>query len=99
MARRDQPQPEAGEVRRQQRNREHHARQPALPCVLPHQVAVAGLVRAADLEDAALAIGESQSRHQVRQQIVDADRLRQRRDPPRADHDRQTFHQRTNELE
>ena len=43
--------------------------------------------------------GRSTRRRQIREHVVDADRLRQGRDPPRADHDRQTLYERADQLE
>ena len=96
---RHESQPQTRQARGQQRHRDHHALQPALPRVLAHQVAVARLIGPADFERAAFAVRQVERRRKIRQQVIDADRLRQRRDPPRADHDRQTLHERADQLE
>ena len=96
---RDEPQPETRQTRGQQRHRDHHALQPTLPGVLAHHVAVARLIGAADFERATLPVGQLQRSGKIGEHVIDADRLRQCRDPPRANHDRQPIDERTDQLE
>ena len=96
---RDESEPETRQTRGQQRNRDHHALQPALPRVLAHHVAVARLIGPADFERAALAVGQLKCGGKIGEQVIDADRLRQCRDPARADHDRQSLDERADQLE
>ena len=96
---RDESEPETRQTRGQQRNRDHHALQPALPRVLAHHVAVARLIGPADFERAALAVGQLKRSGKIGEHVIDADRLRQCRDPPRADHDRQSLDERPDQLE
>ena len=96
---RDESQPETRQTRGQQRHRDHHALQPTLPRVLAHHVAVARLIGPADFERAALAVGQLKRGGKIGEQVIDADRLRQCRDPPRANHHRQSLDERTDQLE
>ena len=96
---RHESQPQARQARRQQRHRDHHALQPTLPRVLAHHVAVARLIGPADFERAALAVGQVKRSGKIGEHVIDADRLRQRRDPPRANHDRQSLDERADQLE
>ena len=86
-------------MRRQQRHRQHQPSQAPLPSVFLHQVAVACAVRAADLEDLPLVVGQIERREQIGQQIIDADRLRFRADPPGADHHGQPLDERPDHFE
>ena len=84
-------------MRRQQRHRQQHAPQSAQPGVLAHHVAVGHDLGPADLIDVALAIFcEIERCRQISQHILDGDRLRERGDPPRADHHGQPLDQRLN---
>ena len=57
------------------------------------------MIGPADFERAALAVGQLKRSGKIGEHVIDADRLRQCRDPPRADHDRQSFDERTDQLE
>ena len=57
------------------------------------------MIGPADFERAALAVGQVKRGGKIGEQVIDADRLRQCGDPPRADHDRQTLDERANQLE
>ena len=84
---------------RQDRYGHQESTQPPKPCIFPHHVTVGHHVRPADFEDSAMAIGQIQCCHQIREHIVDGDGLRKCCDPPRTHHDRQAFDERLNDLE
>ncbi|HUG37414.1 MAG TPA: hypothetical protein VML54_10720 [Candidatus Limnocylindrales bacterium] len=86
-------------MRREQRYRNHQAPQAALPRVFAHDLAIGDLIRAAGLEDPRLRRVEVDRLQQVRQHVLDRDRLRQHTHPSRADHDGQPLDQRAHHLE
>ena len=94
-----QGQPQARQVWRQHRHRDQPAPQPLLPGVFSDHAAVSGDIRAADLEDAALAWGQILRRQEVGQHVVHGDGLGRRRQPTRAEHDRQSVGQRLDQIE
>jgi hypothetical protein len=67
-----------------------------LPGILLHDLAVADLVGAANLENAVLFHRQQQRGHQVCDHIFDRDRLGFDGNPARANHHRQPLYQRTN---
>ncbi len=95
----DESQPEAAQARRQRRNRDHHAAQPSLSRVFPHQLAIGDALGSTDLVDAALVRREVERELEVREQVADRDRLRTDVHPPRRHHHRKSLDQRTEHLE
>ena len=96
---RHQGQPQARQVGRQDRDRDQPAPQSFLPGVLPDHAAVGGDIRAADLEDTALARRQILRRQQIGQHVVHGDGLGRRRQPAGAEHHRQTVGQRLDQIE
>src|SRR5271166_5976782 len=92
-------QPKSRQIGRQHRHRDQPPPQSSLPGVLPDQVAVSHYIRAAYLEDAALAGRQVLRRQEVAQNIIHGDGLGWRREPPRADHHRQPVGQRLHQIE
>ena len=99
LRRRHQPEPQAGQLRRQHGHRNQQAAQAAQPRVQPHHVAVRHHLGTADVEDLILVAGQIDGGSEVAHHVVDGDRLRRRVHPARTDHHRQPLHQRPNHLE
>ena len=97
--RRGQPQPQARQARRQQRNRDQPPAEPALPRVLAHDVAVRDHVRPSHLEPAPLAVRQVEHRHEIRHEVGEGDGLGRRAHPGRADHDREPLDEDPDQLE
>ena len=97
--RRGQAEPEARQARREQRHRDEPAPETPLPRVLAHDRAVRHDVRAADLENAAVALRQVEHGRETGHQVVERDGLRRRADPGRADHDREPLDERADQLE
>ena len=74
--RRHDAQPEPGDTRRRERDAEQRAPEAGLTRVLPHQVCVRDAVGAADLEQPALLELEVEGGEQIREHVLDRDRLR-----------------------
>ena len=99
LRRRHQPQPQAGQPRRQHGHRNQQAAQAAQPRVQPHHLAVRHHLGTADVEGLILVAGQIDGGSEVAHHVVDGDRLRRRVHPARADHHRQPLHQRPDHLE
>ena len=97
--RRDQRQPEAREPRREQGHGNHQSSQPSEPGVLPHEIAVGHPVGSPDLVDHALQRWEIEGLHQIRDEILDADRLSRCVHPAWGHHRRELLHQCADQLE
>ena len=80
-------------------DRDHQAAKSAKAGVLPHQVAVRHLIRAADLNDPAPVERQIEGSRQIREHVLDADRLSQGSDPSGGDHHREPFDQRPDHFE
>ena len=74
--RRHDAQPEPGDARRRERDADHGAPEADLTRVLPHEVGVGDAVWAADLEEPALLELEVEGGKQIREDVLDRDRLR-----------------------
>ena len=97
--RRDEMKPETRQPWRQHRNRHHLSPQTTLLGVLVHQVEVGTDVSAADLEHLASVRLVVESLQQVRDHVLDRDRLCARLHPARRDHHGQPLDERPQHLE
>ena len=89
----DEAEPEAGEPRRKNWDRDHPAFELALARVFLHQFEVADLVGAADFENAAGGDRKGQGLDQVGDDVFDGDGLGASVDPAGSDHHRKFFDQ------
>ena len=80
--RRHEPEPERRQPRREHRHRDHHATQSALTAVLLHELEVGDPVGAADLVELAALRLVVERRDEVRDDVLDRDRLRLHANPP-----------------
>jgi len=97
--RRNQPQPKAGEMRREHWDWYHHRAEAALTGILSHNVSIGDSVRASDLEDAVLLLLQIQCGQQVFEHIFDGDWLRGGGHPFWANHYGKPLHQGPDQLE
>ena len=99
LRRRHEAEPQPRQPRCQHRHRYQEAPQAAQPRVLAHHLAVGDHLGSADFEYALAPVRQVERRPQIRQHIVNRDRLGARVDPSGADHHRQPLDQRADHLE
>ena len=95
----DESEPESRQARAEQWYAKHRAVQPPLAGIFAQQVAVRRAIGATDLDRHAPAERDVDGSDEVRDDILDRDRLRLSLHPPRRDHDWQTLDECPNHLE